>query len=225
MRNAQPCLRKIAVLCLGDIANRIALAPTYILLSSGIWCNSIRFLAVSRLRDAILWGWRRCRSWNWRWLRRKQRRLSRGISVRLEAEQDAQRHGDGDGQQRGVDEDADRHGWRKRRKKRASKPQELREGERASVVEGRWDGAVEERFSDGFCRNHWRGKASGLKGFLERRRDESQSVSDTRPLRTGTITCTCTGCLGRMYTRYEAGTSANSRLMGGAVPATSYSAH
>lgn len=62
------------------------------------------------------------------------------------------------------------------------------------------------------------------RGFRPSRekRDEfagSLSVSDTRPLRTGTSPCTCTGCLGRMYTRYDAGTSANSRLVGGALPA------
>lgn len=135
--------------------------------------------------------------------------------MRLEAKQDAQRHGDGDDQQRSVDEDADRHGWREKRgTKRASGAAELREGERASVGE--------DLAMDGFGGwNRWRGKGFGPQRRCREKRDESQSVSDTRR-RTGTVTCTSTGCLGRMYSRDEAGTSANSRLMGGAVPVTAH---
>lgn len=90
--------------------------------------------------------------------------------------------------------------------------------------------AVEQDLAmDGFCLVGIAGGGKRLrasKAFLEKRErlTSRSSVSERyeAPSGTGTITCTCTGCLGRKYTRYEAGTSANSRLMGGAVPAAGH---
>lgn len=211
---------------LGDIAKNSS-APTYILLPSGIWCDSKRLLAIPRLGDAILWRFRRRRRGNRRRLRRKQRRLSRGISVRLQAKQDAQRHGDGDGQQRNVDEDADRHGWRRKNEGQNERlePQSCGElNERASSRVAGMSAVEHDLAIDGFCLV---GIAGGKKGFGPQRRfsrkerrvavqcnavDLSQRYE--APSGTGTLTCTCTRCLGRKYTRYEAGTSANSRSDG-----------